>query len=679
MTTNLEEMIKQKPTEFIPYNYEEILTKVQQRFTDKGYTSVTESRSNSNNLSMILTGILSDLTVNMNNNIKESILTTAFQENNIMESAKLFGYERTRNISYVYEISLSVDIDDTLDPLNETKREYRLEKYSEFIAGDKKYYYMGNTITRLISNKDITENDDEHKIIVEVHEGTLYKYEDHNTLNYTTQKGDTEFNIIFDNIAANGGIDLFISYVDEHDTIYNKQLWKESTNMLIETANITDTQYQNYIVIENKVGYTIKWNMAESGYKLPYGSLLNVNVLVSSGSKGEALTPIEPSGVLTMIKLTEGFTQKILIKGVDKESKFEVRENAPKFNNLANRLITIPDYIAASNRRPEVFNSTVWSSSVEIPQFRKGSFFSFIPATRTNSYNINDTKTTFNRIIDNNEIIELSQVNDVFNSFESLKIPTLKHYHNYPVYMDFDISIKVVNYDPSLSIIETNINVFTTVSEYFKWEIENFLTTFFKSNLIKRVNETITDKSGSIITILNTIKVNNYNFNKLDKDVDGELTCIIPLSYNFEYPFDILTNELDTTKLPTISSENFITIGDSVSVDFTNKLIYEANSYEEDNIIVKEYEYFNILLETNGNEEIIGKYILVRDNEEYIRVELYANEDTVGVTDRTPLILSNFSEDMGDNINNVLNINYNENNMYFSKNTIPRLKNITFN
>lgn len=71
MADTLENPVK----EFIPYEYDDILIDVKNRFYKKGYTDVDNEGSNAFKLSSILSGVLSNLSFNANANIQEMILS----------------------------------------------------------------------------------------------------------------------------------------------------------------------------------------------------------------------------------------------------------------------------------------------------------------------------------------------------------------------------------------------------------------------------------------------------------------------------------------------------------------------------------------------------------------------------------------------------------------------------
>lgn len=643
--------------EFIPYQYEDILLDVKNRFYTKGYTDVDNEGSNAHKLSSILSGVLSNLSFNANANIQEMILSSAYNESNIVKGAGFQGYERLKNISYQYEIKLQMLVDPSLPDTNTSIRQYIIQKHDFFVSNGNLYYYMGESLTLNTSNYDITNNLPNSFAIITVKEGVLFPYSEITYLTHIVKsysegnemKLENSFEIPLNNLEEDG-IEVFVTYFDGK-ILWTDQKWEKSYSMLIE--DIEDTE--SFIVLEdiNKGTYDLHWRFSGTGTILGEGSIVKVNALVSGGSKGIS------NGIFTTANKTYQVVpnyQILKTTGLDKETKNEIATNAPRFNNSANRAVVRKDYIAISNRRSEVGKVAVWGSEDEIPQYRKSGWFSYIPSYQTNIFNFDQINNTYSRQIDSSFYLTNDEINQIFKYYKQFSIPSLKHESRQPLYIDFNYTIEIVAYNPNMSILNTNLDVFNSIKDYFKGYIEDFKMIYFHSNLISTINETTTYISGITCKTNYNILLSNINFDTGD---NIHYKFVGHLSYPYKYPFISIGDPI-VEYLPKIDTIDWLGEGFDLTVDFNNPYLYQS------------YYTYDI----KYNDIICGKYIVVRGVEEYIRLELYISKDDEIITENdwliSPLLYNSFNDFKK------MNLNYINDNFSFYRNTIGRLNKVEF-
>ena len=91
--------------ETIPFNFDDIFSNVQAKFEANGYD--TQPGSNTMQLVTAMSYLISMLNTNTAVNINENLLTLARKRNNILQDARLLGYEPGNKVSYHYELELT--------------------------------------------------------------------------------------------------------------------------------------------------------------------------------------------------------------------------------------------------------------------------------------------------------------------------------------------------------------------------------------------------------------------------------------------------------------------------------------------------------------------------------------------------------------------------------------------
>ena len=619
-------MSKIKPT--IPFNFDDLYSNVQAKFIEKGYD--TQEGSNTSQLITAMTYLISMLNANTAVNINENLLTLARKRKNVLQDARLLGYEPGNKVSYQYELELTLPAGD-----------FTLPKYTEFISGSKKYYYFGE----LIFIPDAVEGT---KINIIVKEGTLIKSTADNALSITieefTENGVTKPQYYVDipyTDIEDSGIEAVLTYYDDDGVLVNKEQWTEIKMFTVDSDTMLNKQFYRLNVIDYNTP-RIYFKLPNTSESIRLGTKIDLNILQSSGSSGSMTdTPTT--------QLNCEVTQfNLKIQGTEEESINSIKQNAPLFWNSANRAVTKNDYISICERLTLIDKVYVWDGNNEYPKVPGKIWFSFIPGTYTREYLKDAYKTSFelNLLSDEtNWFVEDDEITEVFNYLDVYKIPTLELTHRNPVFLDFEFDIDILKYNITSPESEQNQVLFNIIDDYFSKNdiqyLENFGSEFFRSNLIKRIDTQVTDITGLNIEIKNTITL--YNKNIVNEDLNKKI--IIPLGLPYETYYNNV-GDLIVSKMPSIDTVDFL--GDDLTVDWSGLSGSEKTQY-----LVEA----DIKLGTN----VIGKYRIF--NSTYILIEIFI--DDVIITE------SNIEQ-------KVLSVKYSTDNIQMAKNTIPRLKRVNF-
>lgn len=617
--------------ETVPFNYNELFQKTQEKFIENGYD--VQPGSNTMQLVTAMSYLVSMLNANTAVNINEMLLTLARKRNNILQDARLLGYEPGNKISYQYTLELTLHGGDFILP-----------KYSEFISGDKKYYYFGNIIT--IPNALAG-----YKLNIEVKEGELTRTFD-----------NPELSIAIENFIENGierpqyyvdvpftdieddGIEAFLTYYDENGILFNKEQWTKIKTFTVDSDTILNKQFYRL----NNIDYNtprIFFKLPNTGDDLRLGTKIEMNVLKSSGSSGVITdTPTCDLGC-------EVSNYILRVQGTEEETSESIKVNAPLFWNSANRAVTKSDYRSICERLTLINRMQIWDGNKEAPKIPGKIWFSFLPETYTRKFQRNAFKTMFELDLlsdETNWFLEPFEIQSVFEYLDVYKIPTLELIHRQPTFLDFEFNIEILKYDITLSESDQNELIFDIIDNFFNNSInkvENFETEFFKSNLIKRIDTQVTDITGLNLSMRTFITL--YNRNIINEVDLGSKRFSFALGLPYENYYEEVSGDLIVSNMPNIDTPEFID-GKNLTVDWVGLSGAEAFS---DLVIV------DILLDSDK----IGEYKIYRDDQ--IIIEIFV-DDTI-ITE--------------ENINQkILNAEYVTGNIQMSKNTLPRLRKISF-
>lgn len=618
----------------IPFNYDDLFQKTQEKFIEKGYD--IQPGSNTMQLVTAMSYLVSMLNTNTAVNINEMLLTLARKRNNILQDARLLGYEPGNKVSYRYELELTLPGGDFILP-----------KYTEFTSGDKKYYYFGNIIT--IPNAPAG-----YKLNIEVKEGELFRSFDSPELSITienfiengVERPQYYVDLPYTNVEDDG-IEAFLTYYDEDGILLNKEEWTKIATFTVESDTILSKQFYRL----NNIDYgtpRIFFKLPNTGADLRLGTKIEMNVLKSSGSTGEMLEL--PSTTLDC----EVTNYTLKIQGTEEETNESIKHNAPLFWNSANRAVTKNDYRSICERLTLINRLQIWDGNKEYPKVPGKIWFSFLPETFKRVFLRNAFRTTFELDLltdETNWFLEDAEITQIFDYLDVYKIPTLELLHRNPVFLDFEFDIEILKYDITSSESSQNELIFDVIDKYFYdisgssnsiSKMEDFDTEFFRSNLVKKIDIQITDITGLNLVLKNSITL--YNRNIINENSEKFISFALGLPYE-EY-FDINGNFL-IEKMPGIDTENFI--------DNKNLTVNWSQAQAGDAFL--ESVIYDILLDTDK----IGEYRIYKDKQIIINI----NIDGVLVTE--------------ENIEQkILNVQYQNGNIAMSKNTLPRLRKVNF-
>jgi len=325
-------------------------------FAEKGYDSPYPG----SNLAQLITSMAyttSMLNANTAININETILTLAQKRPNIIQDARLLGYEPTQIISYVYQITITFL----------KSGQYYIPHLTEFTQNNNTYYYMGQDI-------DINANAGD-TINIQIKEGTLISVEEN-------------------------GIEVFVTYYQPNGVLTQRTEYFKSNTLLID---INDNLTKKFIRLENIEMQTprIYFALSNVGNPLPEGTIVNMNILQSKGPNGAmSSTPALPPAKGMIIDTPQTSIQDIkisnttlLIRGNDVESNQSIKENAPVLYNTASRCVTANDYEVICKKQGACKEAFVFGGEDEHPVKLGNIYFSLTPekASRTFTNNADNT------------------------------------------------------------------------------------------------------------------------------------------------------------------------------------------------------------------------------------------------------------------------------------------------
>lgn len=644
-------------TETIPFNFDDIYENIEQKFKDKGYD--TQEGSNAMQLTTSMAYLVSMLNANTASNVNETILTLARKRSVALQDARVLGYEVDHIQSYQYTLTLSFS----------KAGEYRINKYDEFKSGDYTYYYFGETTDAFT----VLEGETIEKTIT-VKEGKFKRYNSDENLTTViesiydseeeTWSAATYVDLPYTQVEDNG-IEMFLTYYDNDGNFFELEEWTRSKQFMIESDTTLSQEFVRLDIIDYGTP-RLYFKLGNIGKDLRVGTIININALISSGTAGV----MESLPTTTLECDVIDFT--LSVQGTDEESLSNIQQNAPLFNNTANRVVTINDYIAFCNRQTSVKYSSIWDGQSEYPSRSGNIWFSFIPSTVSRILSDQDDVgyTWELQDVHNSEnwFIESDEIQDVYDVLDEYKIPTIKFKHRNPVYFDFDFEVNIPRYKIKTSEADINKSVFDVINSYFltgdsesEYPAETFDFEYFQSNLIKRIDDELTDVMGFNLYSLNSIILDDNLL--IEEEFTGETVykkMVIHLGVPFEGVIDDSSSVI-FDNIPKIETENLI----------NNRTIYLDDSFTVSDDIYS----INVLLtdpnsEKQDTDEIVGEYRIIDKTNNDIELTLYIKSDA-GFS--TGFDLSDL-----ENEEIVMNVKYKTPNIPFNTNTMPRLKSVKF-
>ncbi|WXB47873.1 baseplate protein [Vibrio phage VB_VaC_TDDLMA] len=655
----------------IPFNFDEVYAHIEKKFEEKGYD--TEEGSNTMQLVTAMAYMTSMLNANTAANVNETILTLARKRKMALYDARVLGYEVSHIQSYRYNLTLEFSEPGT----------YRINKYDEFTSGDKTYYYMGNTTDSFVVSGTPVEK------TIEVIEGTRKSYEDEDTLRVVIENEYDTVNEVwypqyfvdlpFRNIEEDG-IEVFLTYYNQDGDFFRKEEWTKTNQYMIDADSTLNKEFVRLDDIEYGTS-RIYFKIGDIGRNLRVGTIVEMNALISSGEEGAITSTPVPTSLNATVTNYE-----LVVQGAGEESIDSIKQNAPLFNNTANRVVTKSDYLAFCNRQTSVKYTDAWDGQDEYPGRPGYVWLSFIPSTTSREFSDSDNPGytwTLNDYYDlENWYIEDSEVANIENILSDYKIPTLRYKYRNPTYLDFDYDIKIARYNIKTSETDINEEIFNLIDNYFEngdtesgSPAETFDFEYFQSNLIKRIDKSLTDIMGFDITLKTSINLNErlVNTETFEPGDTPNQEIIFHLDFPYETLFDG-NNDVIFANIPDIGTENFIA---------SRNLYLDESSIDRDT--TTEITSIDIKLSADGqpndpnNDEIIGQMRIVNKSTADIEVRLYITSldgYSVGID---PTLLE-YPETIvpGTEYGLTLNVQYPSSNISFLRNTLPRLKSVNF-
>lgn len=583
--------------ETIPFSFDEIYNELKNRLKSKGY-DLSEG-SNTSMLVDIMAYLVSMLNANTAININETLLAYANKTDNIIADARNLGYEIRKSTSYIYELNVVVGPGTVIIP-----------QYMQFEANGHNFYYIGEKLVF----KDLP---DTKEITIRVKEGTLYRSsENPGTLEVTIGK------TIIDNVETtqyyidlpytnieDDGIFVQVSYYDENGIYHNREVFTQADEMIYD---VDSNQKNKYIRIDNNEYGTprIYFKYANMGFGLPIGSKVYITLLETSGENGSVGNIDDPTIFKCSVPGVTVSNAKLVQEGQPAESNESIKENAPKYYNSNNRLVTVNDYVTACERDARVKKAIVWGGEDEFPVSPGHIWFSFFPSTYTHTFTYNKDSDSWYRnnsknILpygSDNEELRAQQINyfianyisnseiryknynsngvlqakGIWDKLDEIKVPTLEYHHRNPIYCEMSYTIEILKYLLTEDKDKIHEEIFTIIDDCFTGRnesvnFETFDTEYFLASIIKRIDKRITDISGFNIFQKNRLVLNSKTVCSEQLD-SGCFDQYIPLAAPYEAYFDE-KGYLLIDKLPNIDTPDFISYmgeqGNDLYVDWS--------------------------------------------------------------------------------------------------------------
>ena len=572
----------------IPFTFEEIYKDLEKEFAKLGYDTPFEG-SNTAQIITAMAYTISNLNLNTAVNINENLLTLARKRKNILQDARILGYEASKKISYKYKIELKF----------KQLGKFIIPKYSVFTSGDKKYYYLGSDKTIEIRNIDEMNS---LTLQLEIKEGNLITYKEKpNELIYTFNGIQNYIDIPYTDVEDDG-IEIYATYYDPIRGKIEKEEWNKSKILLLDK---NDQLHKEFLRLDVTDTNTPRCYFAYSGigHELPAGAILEVNALISSGSQGSLQGLLQIDGYIQeFCKLNDAFQPQLLVTGLEEESDQSIKDNAPLMNNTASRVVTAFDYKAVANNHASVKDCIVWGGEDEVP-VRKGNIYcSFLPEKISRKFSIyskvsgteifegiNDKSTVSERYIyklddsinkeknyiSNSELLSQS-INEnktilnpgVWDNLDKFKLPALYDNLRNPIYVFVDFYIDVKKYKLGIAQSEIRQKIFDKLNEKIQ-RLETFDTTFFNSNIIKQLDNELSDIMGL------TLKPKFYILIDSENTAKKRMKSIT--SSNLRAYIDLASNNQSAKLNVWLPLNGFE--GDTINVEYNKTIVYKDGSY----------------------------------------------------------------------------------------------------
>lgn len=434
----------------VPFTFDDILNESKELFNEAGFD--VADGSNTSQLSAVIAYIVSSLNTNTAININETLLPYAKKRKNILQDARVLGYEAIHKTSYMYKLSIKLSEkligygyvtipkymkvessghtyyycgDDFKVNLGQLIINDNVVLPTELVFEDDKVYYNSNDVTELWNNiKNIFYTN--QKVELTVKEGELITYDTdisslEKTIDTITINGLSRVRNYVDipyTDVENDGIECLVTYYDDNNILQENVNFYKTEDYFFESDG---EEYVNrcFLRLDDIQMCTprVYFKYAGMGKGLPLNSIVRFNIIITSGVDGEMSVTYTQEGddisyngiSLPTLENDDSTISNIfddcIINGCDlvqtgsnEETNDSIKTNAPRVYNSAHRLITNLDYQSACNRSTYVNDSIVWGGEDEFPRSPGHIWFSFLPEKSSErSFTSNTAKTEFKR------------------------------------------------------------------------------------------------------------------------------------------------------------------------------------------------------------------------------------------------------------------------------------------
>lgn len=341
-----------KTVETVPYNFEELYTEAKTLFSNAGFD--TAEGSTTSQLSAVMSYLISTLNTNTAMNINETLLPYATKRKNVLQDARVLGYEAQHITSYQYRLKIRLSYDYMGYGV------ISIPRYSKFETSDNTYVYLTNTNDiNTTSTNGITVDTGYFKVKDEIcapnqltfeydtnsgyiktaktSDGLyvdnlkeLHKlYQKNRDIEFTVKQGDlidfsldpSALEVTMGSVTINGntttrnyidipytniendGIDVYVSYYDDYGNYQEKIPYTKSNDYFFEKdSNITGAVTHKFIRIDDiEMGTPrIYFKYAGLGSGVPYGSVVQICILQSNGVNGELTSLISNKNIFSL-------------------------------------------------------------------------------------------------------------------------------------------------------------------------------------------------------------------------------------------------------------------------------------------------------------------------------------------------------------------------------------------
>jgi hypothetical protein len=424
---------------------------------------------------------------------------------------------------------------------------------------------------------------------IEVKEGILYKHydEDENVdgqkdlFKIITEKQEdgTPLNYLdynYYNIEEDG-IEMWVTHFDNSGQLKIKEPWNKRDYFIVD-KDIFEENSTFLPLVDIDLGtLRIYFTIADTGTTPKLYSKVYVNLLETHGKDGKA---IEPFKFVNLDKemWTINDPDNLIVQTVGKniEDIEQVRTNAPTFHNTGNRAVTRLDYIAICNRDNGIDISQCWGGETDLPNQNLGHiFFSFLPSYRPKNFVSDNGKSYFvldkvqhsdnkfnlkddeiNAVtVQNNSNVDNSTLG-IFDVLESYKIITMDLHHRWNYFVDMDLVVDIRKYYITQSVASVNDMLHKEIVNYFHEVVETYDYDFFRSNIVRIIDEQLGITTGLELNLSTTIPL--YS-NHLERVFEGN--NIYKNDIWFGFPYDGVLDEYQTFSnemIPNIDTPNFL-------------------------------------------------------------------------------------------------------------------------